>query len=163
MSARLIKTVDSAERVQQLIAPVIEALGFELVRVSFTGVGQSTLQIMAERPDGSMNVADCATISREISVLLDVEDPIPGKYSLEVSSPGLDRPLTRPKDFERFAGSDAKVECRVAINGQRRFKGKLLGLEGDAVLIETAEGEVAVPLANVIKAKLLVGDNGHAG
>lgn len=155
--------MDNAEKIQQLITPVIEALGYELVRVSFTGERQSILQIMAERPDGSMNVSDCARISREISVLLDVEDPIAGKYSLEVSSPGLDRPLTRAKDFERFAGSDAKVESRVAINGQRRFKGELLGLVGDEVLIKTADGEVAVPLANVIKAKLLVGDTDRTG
>lgn len=159
----MIDTVDNAEKIQQLIEPVVEGLGYELVRVSFTGDRQSILQIMAERPDGSMDVSDCARISREISVLLDVEDPVPGKYSLEVSSPGLDRPLTRAKDFERFAGSDAKVESRVAINGQRRFKGELLGLEGDEVLIKTAEGEIAVPLVNVIKAKLLVGDIGHAG
>lgn len=146
------------DKIQQLIAPVIEGLGFDLVRVAFTGDRRRKLQIMAERPDGSMNVDDCATISREISVLLDVEDLVQGEYSLEVSSPGLDRPLTRPKDFKRFAGNDAKVESRVAIDGRRRFKGRLLGLAGGEVLIRTAEGEVAVPLADVIKAKLLTGD-----
>lgn len=159
------RAVDNEEKIQQLIAPVIEGLGFELVRVVLTGARQRVLQIMAERPDGSMNVEDCATISREISVLLDVEDLVQGEYSLEVSSPGLDRPLTRPKDFERFAGSDAKVESRVAIGGRRRFKGRLLGLADGDVLIRTEEGEVAVPLADVIKAKLLVSDtrpeNGH--
>lgn len=154
------KTVSNAEKIQELIAPLVEALGYDLVRVAFTGAGQNILQVMAERPDGGMNVNDCATLSREISALLDVEDPIPGEYSLEVSSPGIDRPLTRAKDFERFAGSEAKVECRVAINGQRRFKGRLKGLAGDDILIETAVGEVAVPLAEVIKAKLLVGDAG---
>jgi ribosome maturation factor RimP len=152
------KAVDSAEKIQQLIAPVVEALGFELVRVSFTGTGRRILQIMAERPDGSMNVDDCAIISREISVLLDVEDAVRGEYFLEVSSPGVERPLTRPKDFTRYAGHDAKVESRVAIDGQRRFKGRLLGLVGDDVVVRTAEGEVAVPLADVIKAKLLFSD-----
>lgn len=156
--AWLKKAVDSAEKIQQLIAPVVEALGFDLVRVLFTGTGRRTLQIMAERPDGSMNVEDCATISREISVLLDVEDAVRGEYSLEVSSPGVDRPLTRAKDFERFAGNNAKVESRIAIGGRRRFKGRLLGLAGDHVLIRTAEGEVTVPLADVIKAKLLISD-----
>lgn len=150
--------MDSADKIRQLIAPVVEALGFDLVRVSFTGTGRRTLQIMAERPDGSMNVDDCAIISREISVLLDVEDAVRGEYFLEVSSPGVDRPLTRRKDFERFVGDDAKVESRVAIGGQRRFKGRLLGLTGDDVRIETAEGEVSIPLADVIKAKLLVSD-----
>ncbi len=147
-----------ATHVSELIGPTVEALGFELVRVTFGGGRKPTLQVMAERPDGSMSVDDCARLSREISVLLDVEDPIAGEFLLEVSSPGIDRPLTRRKDFERWLGFDAKVELFDQIDGRRRFKGKLISLDGDNLAMETDEGDIVITLGDVSKAKLLMTD-----
>ncbi len=147
-------------RIADIIAPSIEALGFELVRVSMMGKDSQILQIMADRPEGqgSINVEDCAEISRTVSALLDVDDPISGAYHLEVSSPGIDRPLTRRKDFDVWRGFDAKVELVVAVAGRRRFSGKLDGLEDDAVaMIVDGEREL-LPLADIAKAKLVLTD-----
>ncbi|MGF1607255.1 MAG: ribosome maturation factor RimP [Rhodothalassiaceae bacterium] len=147
------------EQIRHLIEPTVEALGFELVRVTYGGGKRATLQIMAERPDGTMTVDDCAALSREVSALLDVEDPIPSEYLLEVSSPGIDRPLTRAKDFDRWKGFHAKLELDTPIEGQRRFTGRLDGLEGDRVVIDTQEGQVRAPLAHIHKAKLVLTDD----
>ncbi|GAB4571569.1 MAG: hypothetical protein Tsb008_02850 [Rhodothalassiaceae bacterium] len=147
-----------ADTISALIAPTVEALGFELVRVTFGGEHRPKLQVMAERPDGTMSIADCADLSHEISALLDVEDPVPGEYVLEVSSPGIDRPLTRRKDFERWAGHEARIELLHAQDGRRRFKGVLLGLADDRVRMEVEGAEIALPLADVAKAKLVLTD-----
>ena len=123
-------------RLAEIITPVIEDLGFELVRVRLQGGKTATLQIMADRPDGGINVDDCADISTAVSAVLDVEDPIEDMYTLEVSSPGIDRPLTRLKDFETWADYEAKLETSEMIDGRRRFKGTLRGVEDGEVLIE---------------------------
>ena len=120
----------------EIITPVIEDMGFELVRVRLLGGKTKTLQIMAERPDGGIEVDDCAAISTAVSATLDVEDPLEDAYTLEVSSPGIDRPLTRLKDFETWSGYVAKIETDEMIDGRRRFKGTLAGTDGNEVLIE---------------------------
>ncbi|MEM8798670.1 MAG: ribosome maturation factor RimP [Pseudomonadota bacterium] len=158
----------ATDRIRELIEPVIEDLGFELVRVAMMGKEKAILQIMAERPDGTMTVSGCETISREISTLLDIEDPIKGEYDLEVSSPGIDRPLTRPKDFARWAGFEAKLELRNGVDGRRRFKGTLLGIDdADDQRIEIRlrldgdggpQEDVRLPFDDVEKAKLVLTD-----
>ena len=130
---RLIVEEGREARVAAIIEPEIEALGFRLVRVRLSQMNGLTLQIMAERPDGTMSVEDCETVSNAISPLLDVEDPIPSAYHLEISSPGIDRPLVRRSDFEQWAGHVAKVETSRLINGRKRFKGQILGVHGDDV------------------------------
>lgn len=122
-------------RIAEIVGPVLEDMGFELVRVRLMGGTTAVLQLMAQKPDGSIEVDDCAEISTAISAILDVEDPISDAYTLEVSSPGIDRPLTRLKDFEQWAGFEAKIETVDLIDGRRRFKGPLEGIEGDEVLI----------------------------
>jgi len=128
-------------RLAAMLTPVIEGLGFELVRVRLMGGQTRTLQIMADRPDGGIEVDECGEISTAVSAMLDVEDPIEENYVLEVSSPGIDRPLTRLKDFEMWKGWEARVETTELIDGRRRFKGMLAGVEGDDVLIEIEEGK----------------------
>ena len=130
-------TID--RRMAEILIPVIENLGFEVVRIRLLGGKTKTLQVMAERPGGGIEVEDCAQISNAISVVLDVEDPLEDPYALEVSSPGIDRPLTRLKDFETFEGYDARVETTETIDGRRRFKGVLAGVEGDEVLLNLDE------------------------
>ncbi|WP_084437571.1 ribosome maturation factor RimP [Niveispirillum irakense] len=128
--------MDVLERIGQIIGPSIEAMGYEIVRLQISGGQRPTLQIMADRADGgAMTVDDCADISNAASALLDVEDPISSAYTLEVSSPGIDRPLTRLKDFERFKGFEARIETDVTLDGRKRFRGTLYGVEGEAVLI----------------------------
>ncbi|MFH5773078.1 ribosome maturation factor RimP [Paracoccus sp. NGMCC 1.201697] len=130
-------------RIAEIISPVIEDLGFELVRLRLQGGKTATLQIMADRPDGGINVDDCADISTAVSAVLDVEDPLEDAYHLEVSSPGIDRPLTRMKDFATFEGYEARLETNQPIDGRKRFKGVLAGIEGDEVLLNIEEaGEV---------------------
>jgi ribosome maturation factor RimP len=145
-------------RIAEIIRPTIEALGFDLVRVHYSGGERPTLQIMAEpQGGGEMIVDDCADISRAVSALLDVEDPISGAYDLEVSSPGLDRPLVKLADFERFAGFVAKVELSELQEGRKRFRGRILSIEGDAVRIEMDNGEVAsLPFEKIEEAKLII-------
>ncbi len=127
-------------RLAEIVTPVIEGLGFELIRLRMQGGRYPLLQIMADKPEGGIDVEDCAAISTAVSAVLDVEDPIEEKYTLEVSSPGIDRPLTRLKDFEIWADYEARVETTELIDGQRRFKGFLRGIEGDEVLIEIEQG-----------------------
>jgi len=147
------------ERVAALITGPLEGMGYELVRVHLSHRARPVLQVMAERADGAaMSVDDCAEISHSVSALLDAEDPIVGAYTLEVSSPGIDRPLTRPRDFERFAGFDARIETRDAIAGRRRFKGKLLGLAGGMVSIDVEEETLHLPFEAIAKARLVLTD-----
>lgn len=153
------------QRLAEMLAPSIEGMGFRLVRIRLMGGAAKTLQIMAERPDGVMEVDDCAELSRLLSAVLDVEDPIEGAYALEVSSPGIDRPLTALQDFERYAGFEAKLETRDMIDGRKRFRGTLKGADAAAgtVLIEVraADGatEIAAPPFDALSdAKLVLTD-----
>ena len=151
--------MQQTHRVEELIAPSLEALGFELVRASYGGPGRPTLQIMIERHDREpLTVENCAAASRSVSALLDVEDPIGGAYTLEVSSPGLDRPLTRISDFERFAGFHAKIEMTAPIDGRMRFRGQVLGVENGNVRISVDDGSAVVPFETIKKAKLILTD-----
>jgi ribosome maturation factor RimP len=131
-------------RLADIVTPVIEGLGFELVRIRLMGGATRTLQIMADRPDGGIVVDECGEISLAVSAVLDVEDPIEENFILEVSSPGIDRPLTRLKDFENWKGWEARIETTELIDGRRRFKGMLAGVEGDEVLVELDEGSEPV-------------------
>ena len=133
-------------RLAGIVSPVIEGLGFELVRIRLMGGKTRTLQIMADRPDGGIIVEDCATISTAVSAVLDVDDPVEDAYILEVSSPGIDRPLTRLKDFSVWEGYEARIETTELIDGRRRFKGTLAGTEGEEVLIELEEGAETVTI-----------------
>ncbi|MBK1635004.1 ribosome maturation factor RimP [Rhodovulum adriaticum] len=126
-------------RLAEILHPVIEGMGFELVRIRLMGGKTKTLQIMAERPDGGIEVDECARISTAVSAVLDVEDPIEDAYTLEVSSPGIDRPLTRLKDFAAWEGYEAKLETTELIDGRRRFKGELAGVEDNDILIEITD------------------------
>lgn len=145
------------DRITAMIEPGLAAQGYEIVRVQLGGGRRSpTLQIMCDRLDGHpLTLDDCAGISRLASAVLDVEDPIAGEYTLEVSSPGLDRPLTRPKDFERFAGCEARVELSLPVDGQKRFRGVLRGLDDGAVLLDTGDGARRLALADIEKARLV--------
>ena len=142
----------------EIITPVIEDMGFELVRVRLMGGKSKTLQIMAERPDGGIEVDECADISTAVSAVLDVEDPITDAYALEVSSPGIDRPLTRLKHFEEYEGYDAKLETSELIGGRKRFKGVLAGVEDDDVLINVEEGTIGLKFDWLSEAKLILTD-----
>lgn len=149
-----------AGQVEALIAETLRDMGYGIVRVALSGGNSQRLQVMIERQDRSaLTVEDCAQASRAISALLDVEDPISGSYDLEVSSPGIDRPLTRPEDFARFAGFEAKLELASSVEGQRRWRGTLLGLQNDQVVLRLEGGEeMAFPLARLAKAKLVLSD-----
>ncbi|MEL7469837.1 MAG: ribosome maturation factor RimP [Pseudomonadota bacterium] len=147
------------QRMAAILQPVIEDLGFELVRLRLMSGKKMTLQIMAERPDGTIEVEDCAEISRTVSAVLDVEDPIESEYTLEVSSPGIDRPLTRLTDFDRWEGHEAKLETTDLIDGRRRFKGILCGTEGTEVLIEIDEGTIGLEFDWLSDAKLVLTDD----
>jgi ribosome maturation factor RimP len=147
-------------RVLALVAPAVAAMGYEIVRVRLTGRERPTLQIMADRADGApVGVDDCEAISRTVSAILDVEDPIKGAYTLEVSSPGIDRPLTRAKDWVRWAGHAARIEMAVPIGGRKRFSGTVLGLEGKAAKLRLDDGaEIALPLEGIRSARLVLTD-----
>lgn len=149
-------------RLAEIIQPVIEGMGYELVRLRLQGGKTATLQIMADRPEGGINVEDCAEISTAVSATLDVEDPLEDAYHLEVSSPGIDRPLTRLKDFATFEGYDARLETNQPIDGRKRFKGVLAGVDGDEVLLNIEErGETVTVGLNfdlLSDAKLLLTD-----
>jgi ribosome maturation factor RimP len=151
---------DAVARIESLIGPTIDSMGYELVRVSLGGGRQSAkLQVMAERKDRRpMTVDDCAEISRTISAVLDVEDPIESAYTLEVSSPGIDRPLTRAGDFERFKGFEARIESARPIEGRRKFTGILEGVQDGQVRIACDGAQISVPLSEVQKAKLVIND-----
>jgi ribosome maturation factor RimP len=158
MSNDLIAKAAIDRRLAEIITPVIEDLGYELVRIRLMSGKESTLQIMADKPEGGIEVDDCSVISTAVSAILDVEDPILDAYTLEVSSPGIDRPLTRLKDFDMFEGYDAKLETDQLIDGRRRFKGVLAGVEGDEVLINVAEGTIGLKFDWLTEAKLVLTD-----
>jgi ribosome maturation factor RimP len=159
MTNDLIAKAAIDQRMAEIITPVIEDLGFELVRVRLMSGKSTMLQIMADRPEGGIEVDDCAAISNAVSAVLDVEDPIADEYTLEVSSPGIDRPLTRLKDFEMFAGYEAKLETSELIDGRKRFKGELAGVEGDEVLITIEEGTIGLKFDWLTEAKLVLTDD----
>ncbi len=149
------------QKLTQFIQPVVTDLGFDVVLVSVIGEGGTkTVQILAQDPQTrNLGVEDAAKISRAVSALLDVEDPIEGKYRLEVSSPGIDRPLVQPEDFQHYAGYEAKLEIATPLeNGQRRFRGVLKGLQDKNVVVETDRGQVELPLSELTKAKLVLTD-----
>jgi ribosome maturation factor RimP len=148
-----------ADRIENLISPTIEILGFEIVRIEVLGEINPSLQIMAERIDeAGMNVDDCAQISRAVSAILDIEDPITNAYTLEVSSPGMDRPLVKRKHFERFAGAEIRLEKRGQGDEQRRYRGDLRGIKGDDVVLLIKGEEMLIPFADVQKAKIVITD-----
>jgi ribosome maturation factor RimP len=160
---RLIIEPGRAARVAALAEPVLASLGYRLVRVRISAFAGATVQIMAERPDGTMAIEDCEAVSRALSPVLDVTDPVEGSYRLEVSSPGIDRPLVRRSDFDRYAGNVAQVEMAVPIDGRKRFRGELLGTQGDFVRIryDAAAGESAEALLRIddmAEAKLVLTD-----
>ena len=151
-------------RIQNMIEPTVGDLGFEIVRVRIFGINKLSIQVMVEHKDGQgMTVDNCATISRAISALLDVVDPVKAAYTLEVSSPGIDRPLVRIGDFDRFQGFQAKIETNRPFNGRQRFKGRLLGVEGESVRIMIDGQEMKLPHPNIQRAKLVLTDDLIAG
>ncbi|MEL6243279.1 MAG: ribosome maturation factor RimP [Pseudomonadota bacterium] len=159
MSNTLIAKAAMDRRLAEIITPVIEDMGFELVRIRLMSGKDVTLQIMADKPDGGIEVDDCAEISTAVSAVLDVEDPILDAYTLEVSSPGIDRPLTRLKDFDAYEGYEAKLETAELIDGRRRFKGVLAGIEDDEVLINVTEGTIGLKFDWLSDAKLVLTDD----
>lgn len=156
--SELIARAAMDRRITEIITPTVEDLGFEVVRVRLMTGKESILQIMVQKPDGTIEVDECATVSTAVSALLDVEDPIVDVYTLEVSSPGIDRPLTRLKDFDQWEGFEAKIETEELIDGRRRFKGMLRGTEGDEVLIEIEEGTIGLKFEWLTDAKLVLTD-----
>jgi len=154
-------TTQQIEKISELISPTLDDMGYEIVRIQImSNDDRTTLQIMAEQSEsGQMHMEDCTNVSQAVSAILDVEDPISGAYNLEVSSPGLDRPLTRLKDYRRFAGFAAKVELENPIaSGQKNFKGAIVSVEGDDVKLYTSEGEVSFSFCDILKAKLILTD-----
>ena len=161
---RLIIEQGMAARVAAIATPVLTGLGYRLVRVRVSATSGCTVQIMAERPDGTMTVEDCETASRALSPVFDAEDPIETEYRLELSSPGIDRPLVRRSDFERYAGHEAKIEMTVALDGRKRFRGILTGVEGEMAKLrrkDAAEGEpadVLLPIGDMVETRLVLTD-----
>ena len=151
-------------RIAAIVEPEIEAMGFRLVRVKLSGANGLTLQIMAERPDGMISVGECETISKAIGPILDIEDPIDRAYHLEISSPGIDRPLVRISDFENWAGHVAKLETRQMINGRKRYKGTILSVNGDEITFrreaakDDEESEFKLPIGEIREARLILSD-----
>jgi ribosome maturation factor RimP len=160
--ARFVSETGVAAEIAALVEPTLNEMGFRVVRVTISGRNGTTVQIMAERPDGTMTVEDCADVSRQLSPLLDAHDPISGHYTLEISSPGIDRPLVRASDFVAWAGHEAKVETRELVGGRRRFRGLLKGLEGADVHLEVPPDqggpEVKLPLGSILEARLVLTD-----
>ena len=162
---RLIIEQGVAARVAAIAEPVLAGLGYRLVRVRISGLAGCTVQIMAERPDGSMTIEGCEAVSRALSPVLDVADPVDRAYRLEISSPGMDRPLVRRSDFERYAGNRVRIEMAVAIEGRRRFRGVLTGAEGNAARVhreDAAPGEAAdvlLPIDEMTDAKIMLSDD----
>src|SRR5947209_12511481 len=142
---RLIAEQGIAARVAAISEPVLDGIGYRLVRVKIFGADGCTVQIMAERPDGTMNIDDCEAVSRALSPVLDVADPIDRAYRLEISSPGIDRPLVRRSDFERHLGHVAKIEMAVAEHGRKRFRGALIAVEGDALRLRRLDAKPEEP------------------
>jgi ribosome maturation factor RimP len=151
--------LSAVSQLESIIAPAVEAAGYTLVRLRLMGGKRKTLQVMAERADGTMNVEDCARLSRALSVFLEREDPIEGEYVLEISSPGVDRPLTRLLDFARWAGHEAKIELKAPdAAGRKRFKGRLLGLDGTDIVLDVEGARQAFSHATIAEAKLVLTD-----
>jgi ribosome maturation factor RimP len=147
--------VDTVSRLEALLEPSITALGYELVLVELTGTGRNTvLRLYIDSPDG-ISVGDCARVSEQVSAVLDVEDPIRGEYTLEVSSPGLDRPLAKRADFERFKGETIKVRMRDAVLGRKNFTGRLLAVENDFVVVEVDKETFDLPFSGIERARLV--------
>jgi ribosome maturation factor RimP len=160
---RLVTETGLAARIAAIVAPVLAGLGFRLVRVRVSGRDGCTVQIMAEKPDGTFSIGDCELASRTLSPALDVEDPIASTYRLEISSPGIDRPLMRRSDFDRYAGYEVKVEMSVGVEGRKRFRGTLLGAEPAAARLEYDAREggrqtVSLPFDDIVEAKLVLTD-----
>ena len=147
------------KKLAELLNPILEDLGFEMVRVRLSSGDPSTLQIMADRLDGQIGVDELAEINTSVGTILDVEDPIPENYTLEISSPGIDRPLTRKKDFDSFQGFEAKVETTELIDGRRRFRGVLAGVNNDEVLINLEEGTIGLKFTWLSDARLVLSDD----
>ena len=162
-SSRFIREAGVAAEIAGLVEPVLEGLGFRLVRVQVSGRDGQTVQVMAERADGTLSIDECEAISRELSPLLDAFDPIPGSYRLEVSSPGIDRPLVRASDFEAWQGYEAKVELKEPVSGRKRFRGMLEGIEDGEIRMtceieEVGRQVIGFPVAIVGEAKLVLTD-----
>jgi ribosome maturation factor RimP len=161
---RLIAEQGTAARVAAIAEPVLGGLGYRLVRVRVSGLAGCTVQVMAERPDGTMTIEDCEAVSRALSPVLDVENPVDRAYHLEVSSPGIDRPLARRSDFSRYAGHVVKVEMAAPIDGRRRFRGVLIGVDGDAAVIRRDDAgadeptEVRLDIADMAEVRLVLTD-----
>ena len=147
------------KKLAELLNPILEDLGFEMVRVRLSNGNPSTLQIMADRLDGPIGVDELAEINTSVGTILDVEDPIPENYTLEISSPGIDRPLTRIKDFDSFQGFEAKIETTELIDGRRRFRGVLAGVNNDEVLINLEEGTIGLKFTWLSEARLVLSDD----
>jgi ribosome maturation factor RimP len=162
MERRLTRETGLAARIAHIVEPIATGLGYELVRVRVSGLNGMTVQIMAERPDGTMTIDDCELLSRNVSPAMDVADPVGREYRLEVSSPGIDRPLTRAKDFEIWAGHEAKVELEQALDGRKRFRGILLGVNDGAAGMRLSDapdsGDVWLSLESIAEAKLVLTD-----
>ncbi len=164
MEPRLIVEPGLPARVAAIAEPVIEQLGYRLVRVKISAADGCTVQIMAERPDGTMVVEDCEIVSRALSPVFDMADPVDRAYRLEISSPGIDRPLVRKSDFDRYAGHLVKIETEIPIDGRKRFRGLLAGTEGEAARLrlddkeEAAGAEVLLPIAEISEARLVLTD-----
>ena len=162
---RIITETGLEAQIARIVEPVAVGLGFQLVRVKLSATNGMTLQIMAEKPDGTMSVDDCEILSRDLSPVLDVEDPIDREYHLEISSPGIDRPLVRRSDFDRWSGHQARIELMHLVDGRKRFKGTLASLDGNAVRLaiepKSKLGEpemVTLPLADIGEARLILTD-----
>src|SRR5438105_7370872 len=161
---RLVVEPGAAARVSAVAGPVLEGMGYRLVRIRISGESGCTVQVMAERPDGSMQIEDCEAISRALSPVLDVADPVDRAYRLEISSPGIDRPLVRRSDFERYAGHLVKIEMAVAHDGRKRFRGLLAGVEGDAVRLHRddiragEDADVLLVMEDISDARLVLTD-----
>lgn len=161
---RLIEDSGVAGRVAAIVEPSLRGIGYRLVRVRVTGHNGCTVQIMAERPDGTMTVDDCEAVSRAVSPVLDVDDPIDRAYHLEISSPGIDRPLVRVSDFERWSGHEAKIEMRVPVGGRKRFRGLVLGTEDGAAVVQRLDAKpdeeprVLLPIRDIEDARLVLTD-----
>jgi ribosome maturation factor RimP len=162
MEPRLIAESGTAARIAALAEPILQGLGYRLVRVRVSGTDGCTVQVMAERPDGTMKVEDCEAASRALSPVLDTADPVDRAYRLELSSPGIDRPLVRRSDFERYAGHVVKIEMEVPVDGRKRFRGMLLGAQGDQARIGSDDAkpdqpaELLLPIADMADAKLVL-------
>jgi len=146
----------AAAHLEPVLEPVIEQAGFKLVRLRIMGGAQKTLQVMAERPDGSMDVEGCTILSHALLDFIESHDPLEGDYEIEVSSPGIDRPLTRLSDFSRWKGHEAKIELTAPQDGRKRFRGKLEGLDGQDVVVALPEGKAQIPFRAILEAKLVL-------